>query len=73
MIIFFKSAEIYFLGICCDLYRRSFDRRIERLIRSGAAIADRRTCSMSDRCMRLCERFENAAREIELAIQEKPI
>lgn len=73
MTIFIKSATIYFLGVYHDLYKYSFDRRMDRLIRNGRTIADRRTCFMSDRCLRLSEKFENAAREIELTMQDRRI
>ncbi len=73
MTTFIKSTAIYFLGIYCDIYKHSFNRRMDRLIRNGRTIADRRTCFMSDRCLRLSEKFENAAREIELTMQDRRI
>ena len=73
MTILIKSAEIYFLGIHHDIYKRAFDRRIDRLIRRGFPITDKRTNFMANKCYFLRERFENAAHSLDLIVQDKRI
>ncbi len=64
-----KSVQIYFLGIHHDIAKRAFDRRVDKLIRGGQPITDRRTCLMADKCCLLRKRFEDASAGIDVIMQ----